>query len=125
MPASEFAFIALGSNLGDRYENLKVGRRKLANLAATKLVAESGVEETTPVGDVSQGKFLNQMILLQTGRSALELLDAGLEAERDTGRVREERWGPRTLDVDIVRFGDHIIREPQLCRCPTRKCFRR
>ena len=114
MPATEFAFVALGSNLGDRSENLKVGRRKLANLAATKLVAESGIEETIPVGDVSQGKFLNQMILLQTGRSALELLDAGLEAERDTGRVREERWGPRTLDVDIVRFGDHIIREPQL-----------
>lgn len=110
----EWAFVALGSNLGDRLHNLALGRRKLAGLVGTAVVAESRVEETEPVGGVAQGDFLNQMVLLRTERSAEELLRAGHEAEREAGRVPSERWGPRALDVDIVRFGDHIIREPHI-----------
>ena len=110
----EWAFVALGSNLGDRLHNLRLGCSKLAGLAGTTLVAESRVEETEPVGGVAQGNFFNQMVLLRTERSAEELLDAGHEAEREAGRIPSGRWGPRTLDVDIVRFGDHIICEPHL-----------
>ena len=114
MSTSEWALVALGSNLGDRSAHLSVGRNKFSTLPGTSLVAESTVEETKPLGSVPQGKYLNQMLLLETERSAQELLHAGIEAEQATGRVRTERWGPRSLDVDIVRFGDHVIREPDL-----------
>ncbi len=111
---AELAFVALGSNLGDRAAHLKRARRKLAGLPDTSLVAESTIEKTEPLGPIPQRKYLNQMVLLTTELSPRDLLDAGLEAEREAGRIRDERWGPRTLDVDLVRFGDHDIQEPQL-----------
>ena len=114
MRAGEWAFVALGSNLGDRAGHLEVGRRALASLLGTSLVAESKIEETEPIGSVPQGDYLNQMVLLRTDRTAREVLQAGLAAEREAGRERRERWGPRTLDVDLVRYGDHVIREPDL-----------
>jgi 2-amino-4-hydroxy-6-hydroxymethyldihydropteridine diphosphokinase len=111
---AELAFVALGSNLGGRAAHLKRARRKLAGLPDTSLVAESTIEKTKPLGPIPQRKYLNQMVLLKTELSPRDLLDAGLEAEREAGRIRDERWGPRTLDVDLVRFGDHEIQEPQL-----------
>lgn len=110
----EWAFVALGSNLGDREAALALARERLAGLPHTTLVAVSEVEETAPLGPVSQGPFLNQMVLLHTGLTPRWLLEAMHEIERAAGRIRRERWGPRTLDLDLVRYGDEVIREPDL-----------
>src|SRR5665213_1769927 len=110
----DIAYIALGSNLGDRDRFLARARSALAALPASRVLAESSVEETEPVGDVAQGAFLNQMVALETGLSPRELLNALHRIESDSGRVRTVHWGPRTLDLDIVRFGNHIVQEPDL-----------
>lgn len=111
---AEWAFVALGSNLGDRRASLAEARRRLAGLAGTEVVAESAVEETDPVGPVPQENYLNQMLLLRTELAPRQLLDALLELERAMGRTRAERWGPRIIDLDIVRFGALVVEEPGL-----------
>lgn len=108
------AYIALGANLGDRAQFLAGARTALAALPGSRVVAESSVEETEPVGDVPQGAYLNQMVALETALSPRELLDALHRIEAEAGRVRTVRWGPRTLDLDIVRFGNHKVQEPDL-----------
>jgi len=110
----ERAAIALGSNLGDRAAILARGREAVAQLPLTRLLAGSEVEETAPLGPVPQGPYLNQMLLVETALAPRELLDALLAIERGEGRVRCERWGPRTLDCDIVLYGDGEVREPDL-----------
>ena len=112
--AGEWVFVALGSNLGDRAGHLAAARTALGALPGTALVAASTVEETAPLGPVAQPPFLNQMVLLSTALDPRELLDACLAIERAAGRVRGERWGPRTLDLDLVRFGDRRLAEPDL-----------
>lgn len=111
MTAPEPVFVALGSNAGDRVEHLAYARGWLAALPHTRLVAASAVEETAPLGPVPQGPFLNQMVVLDTTLAPRDLLDACLAIERAAGRVRRQRWGPRTLDLDIVRYGDRVVRE--------------
>jgi 2-amino-4-hydroxy-6-hydroxymethyldihydropteridine diphosphokinase len=120
----EWAFVALGSNVGDRAAHLQTGRQKLATLPGTSVLAESAIEETAPIGPAAQGKFLNQMVLLDTEQDPEGILMAAQAAEREAGRVRDQRWGPRTLDVDIVRFGDRDICEPDL-RVPHPELARR
>ena len=110
----ERAAIALGSNLGDRTAILARARDAIGRLPGTRLVAASEVEETAPLGPVAQGPYLNQMLLVETAVEPLELLDALLAIEQAEGRVRRERWGPRTLDCDIVLYGGRTIREPRL-----------
>ena len=110
----ERAFVALGSNVGDREEHLAHARARLAALPHTHLVAASRIEETAPLGPVPQAPFLNQMVLVLTALSAAELLAHCLAIESERGRERGERWGPRTLDLDIVRFGTQSIAEPGL-----------
>ena len=105
----EYVFVALGSNLGDRSQFLSKGRTGLAGLPETRVLAESSIEETAPIGPQSQGPYLNQILLLETRLSPLELLRCCHEIEQDAGRVRAEKWGPRTLDLDIVRFGTRIL----------------
>ena len=100
----DVAYIALGSNLGDRAAHLARARTAIAALPATELLAESAVEETAPIGPAGQGAYLNQMVAVRTGLAPAELLGALQEIERRAGRVRAERWGPRTLDLDIVLF---------------------
>ena len=100
----EQAFVALGSNIGDRNASLELARERLAALPGTTVVAASAIEETDPLGPVPQGAYLNQMVLLGTELAPLELLDACLRIEREAGRERKERWGPRVLDLDIVRY---------------------
>lgn len=77
-------------------------------------MAVSRVEETAPLGPVKQGPFLNQMLLVETDLAARALLEALLAIERAMGRVRGARWGPRTIDCDIVLYGDEAIAEPDL-----------
>ena len=98
----DVAFIALGSNLGDRAGYLRFARRALGDLPESRIVAETAIEETAPIGPVPQPSYLNQMIALETPLTPFQLLDALLAIERAAGRHRGERWGPRTLDLDIV-----------------------
>lgn len=106
--------MALGSNLGDREAHLARAREQLGALPGTRLAAASLIEETAPLGPVRQGPFLNQMVLLETDLEPDALLAHCLTIEQEAGRVRRERWGPRTLDLDIVRFGDRVVRTPAL-----------
>ena len=99
---SDIVYIALGSNLGNRAAMLEEGRRGIAALEHTRILAATEAEETEPLGDVLQGKFLNQMIAVSTGLEPRTLLAALHRVEHDAGRVRREKWGPRTLDLDIV-----------------------
>jgi 2-amino-4-hydroxy-6-hydroxymethyldihydropteridine diphosphokinase len=86
----------------------------VARLPTTRVLAASAVEETAPLGPVPQGPYLNQMLLLETDLAPRALLDALRAIETREGRVRRERWGPRTLDCDIVLYGDRAVREPGL-----------
>ena len=110
----DIAYIALGSNLGDREEYLERARSALAALPGTRLLRASSVEETAPVGDVPQGPYLNQMVAIETELAPRALLDRLHEIERSAGRVRGVRWGPRTLDLDIVMFNGTTVNEPDL-----------
>ena len=110
----ELVFVALGSNLGDRAAMLGFARDAIAAMPDTRLLAASSVEETAPIGPPGQGAYLNQMLALQTGQSPLGLLDLLLEVEHRAGRERRERWAARTLDCDVVRFGERRIAHPRL-----------
>jgi 2-amino-4-hydroxy-6-hydroxymethyldihydropteridine diphosphokinase len=104
------AFLALGSNLGDRWAYLRQ-----AVAAMPDLVAVSPVYETAPVGGPEgQGAFLNCVVELDTDRTPHELLDLCRQLEAAAGRVRTERWGPRTLDADVLLVGDETVDEPDL-----------
>ena len=112
--AADVAYVALGSNLGDRSAHLAAARDAMRALPSTRLVAETAVEETPPFGPVPQGPYLNQMVALTTSLAPRELLDALLTIEQQRGRERRERWGPRTLDLDIVRYEHATADEPGL-----------
>lgn len=113
---SERVYVALGSNLGDRGAHLAFARARLAALPGTRVVAASRVEETAPLGPGPQGPYLNQMLRLETTLEPRDLLDRLLDIEAAAGRVRAAgaRWAPRTLDLDIVRFGEREVRDPGL-----------
>lgn len=115
-PGPERVYVALGSNVGDRAAHLAHARARLGALPGTRLVAASRVEETAPLGPVPQGPYLNQMVLLETTLTPTALLAHCLAIEAERGRIRRgaERWGPRTLDLDIVRFGARAVRDPGL-----------
>ena len=104
------AYLGLGSNLGDRAEHL---RRAVADLP--DLVAVSPVYETEPVGGPSaQGPYLNVVVELETERSPRELLALCGQLETSAGRVRTVRWGPRTLDADVLLVDDLVVGEEDL-----------
>ena len=106
---AERAYVALGSNLGDRAAHLDRARVALTLLPSTRLVAVSSIEETAPLGAMAQPPYLNQMVALDT-TLAPELLLAALHTiERAQGRIRGARWGPRTIDLDLVRYGERRI----------------
>jgi 2-amino-4-hydroxy-6-hydroxymethyldihydropteridine diphosphokinase len=107
-------YVALGSNLGDRVGYLAAARSALGHLPGTRLVAASSIEETEPLGDMDQPPYLNQMLLLETTMAPRDLMHAGQAIEEANGRVRLAHWGSRTLDIDIVRYGDLSLAEPDL-----------
>lgn len=110
------AAIAIGSNLGDRVAHMRFALDALARLPSTQLLAASNLLETEPVGDVPQGRYLNAAALVLTRLAPRELLAHLLALERQRGRERSvgTRWGPRTLDLDLLVFGDRVIDEPGL-----------
>jgi len=104
------AFLGLGANLGDRRATLRAAVAALGDV-----VAVSPVYETDPVGGPpGQPAYLNLVVELDTDRSPRELLEEARRLEATAGRVREERWGPRTLDVDVLLVGDLVVDEPDL-----------
>jgi 2-amino-4-hydroxy-6-hydroxymethyldihydropteridine diphosphokinase len=111
---TERVFVALGSNVGDRAAHLAHARERLAALPGTRVAGVTRVEETAPLGPVPQGAFLNQMVLLETTLTPEALLAECRAIEAERGRERRERWGPRTLDLDIVRFGVRDVHEAGL-----------
>jgi 2-amino-4-hydroxy-6-hydroxymethyldihydropteridine diphosphokinase len=114
---ADVAYIALGSNLGDRDAHLAAARAALAAIPRSRVIAESAVEETAPLGPPGQGAYLNQMIALETALTPAELLAELQEIERRAGRIRDVRWGPRTIDLDIVTMRDQRSDDDQ-CRVP-------
>jgi 2-amino-4-hydroxy-6-hydroxymethyldihydropteridine diphosphokinase len=100
----DVAYIALGSNLGDRHEHLAHARDAMARLPDSRIVGESSIEETEPLGHLDQPRYLNQMVALETTLTPRQLLDRLQAIESADGRVRHERWASRTLDLDIVCF---------------------
>ena len=106
------AAIGLGSNLGDRLAHLRRGLEGIARLG--RLIAISSLYETAPMGGPAQDPYLNAVGLIETTRSPRDLLAALQEIESGAGRVRNERWGPRTLDLDLLVFDDLCLDEPDL-----------
>jgi 2-amino-4-hydroxy-6-hydroxymethyldihydropteridine diphosphokinase len=109
-------FIGIGSNLGDRREMLERAVAALRRLPVTRVLAVSTFRETDPVGIVDQPRFLNGAVELETGLPAAALLDELLAVERALGRDREgvPPGGPRTIDLDLLLFGDEEIDRPGL-----------
>ncbi len=86
----------------------------MAHIPDTRVLAVSRIDETAPLGGADQPPYLNQMALVETRLSPRELLQACRAIEEAAGRIRTERWGPRTVDLDLVRFGNRTIEEPDL-----------
>ncbi len=109
-------YIAVGSNLGDRRGQIESGIDSIDSLAMTSVIQVSTLIETEPVGPGAQGAYLNGAVHLKTALDAKGLLDAllAIEAEHGRDRTKEQRWGARKLDLDILVFGDERINVPGL-----------
>lgn len=107
------AFLGLGSNLGPRSRNLSAARRRLRE-RGVRILRQSSVVETEPWGVLDQPRFLNQVLEVDWSGTPRQLLRAAQAVERDGGRVRTRRWGARTIDVDILLFGDARVDERDL-----------
>lgn len=107
------AYLLLGSNIGDRAAHLQQAQRTLAATAG-KVVAASALYETAAWGVENQAAFLNQVLAVRTALDAPALLAACLATEQQAGRERHQRWAARTLDVDILLYGEAIIQTPTL-----------
>ena len=110
----DVAYVALGSNVGDRHGYLAEVRRELAQLPETRVVGVSRVEETEPLGGLEQPWYLNQMVALETSLTPRQLLVKLQSIEARYGRVRHERWASRTIDLDIVCYRQQSVHEPGL-----------
>lgn len=111
----ERVYIGLGSNLAEPREQLRGALKALAALPASQLVDVSSLYASDPLGPTDQPRYNNAVAALETALTPLELLDALQAIERAQGRERKaERWGPRTLDLDILLFGDQSIDVPRL-----------
>lgn len=100
------AYLGLGSNLGDRKENLEHAVAALDNQLDISVTKRSDIHETEPYGKVEQPDFLNMCVEIDTRMSPLSLLEAVLGIEHSLGRVRTEVWGPRVIDIDILLYED-------------------
>ncbi len=118
------AFVGLGSNLGEREAMIKAALEELARLPGTTLERASSLYDTEPVGDSEQPNFLNAVAQLETGLTARQLLWNLLLIEKRLGRVRTRRWGPRSIDLDLLLYGDEVLDEPDL-RVPHPELLRR
>lgn len=107
-------YLALGSNTGDKWGFLKSALTAINDLPGTRIDAISPVYETLPYGVEDQGDFLNLVIRVETDHAPEELLDLLKEIEKATGRVERKRWYEREIDIDILLFGDTVLRSEKL-----------
>ena len=107
-------YIGLGANLGEREAQIRLALDDLARLPASRLVRASSLYDSEPVGDQDQPNFLNAVAELETELTARQLLWNLLLIERRLGRTRTRRWGPRTIDLDLLLFGPLVVDEPDL-----------
>jgi len=118
--------VALGSNLGDRGEHLALAIRELNQLLEIRVLEQSSTFTTTPVGGpAGQPDFLNAAVTLETQLSPRQLLATLQQVERSAGRQRLERWGARTLDLDLLLYDEQVVDEPDLQVPHPRMSFRR
>jgi 2-amino-4-hydroxy-6-hydroxymethyldihydropteridine diphosphokinase len=108
------AYLGLGANLGDRLAHLQLAVDALARADGVRVVAVSPVYETAPVGGPEQPDYLNAVVAIDTSSTPHALLDLAHAIEAAADRVRTVRWGPRTLDVDVLLVGDERVDEPDL-----------
>ena len=108
------AYLGIGANLGDRAAHLQSAVDRLADAPGVDVVAVSPVYETAPVGGPSQPDYLNAVVAVDTSLTPHELLEIAHRLEAAAQRVRGERWGPRTLDVDLLLVGDLTVDDPDL-----------
>jgi 2-amino-4-hydroxy-6-hydroxymethyldihydropteridine diphosphokinase len=106
-------WLALGSNLGDREGYLAAARAALKG-AGVAVIRESRVAETEPLGITDQPRFLNQVLEVETELEPRALLERVKEIEQQVGRQHRQRWGPREIDVDILRYDNREVNEPGL-----------
>ncbi|MCY1179151.1 2-amino-4-hydroxy-6-hydroxymethyldihydropteridine pyrophosphokinase [compost metagenome] len=112
---SERVYIGLGSNLAEPRQQLENALAALGDIAQTRLTGVSHLYTSDPLGPPDQPRYVNAVAALDTELEPLALLDALQKIELEQGRVRkDERWGPRTLDLDILLFGERLIDEPRL-----------
>jgi 2-amino-4-hydroxy-6-hydroxymethyldihydropteridine diphosphokinase len=114
MVASVRVYLGIGSNLGDRLAHLQTAVEAIARHPEVTDVVVSRVYETEPVGGPEQGAYLNAVVGADTTLTPHALLDLAHQAEQAAERVRVERWGPRTLDVDVLWYGGEVIDDPDL-----------
>ncbi|MGZ1849817.1 2-amino-4-hydroxy-6-hydroxymethyldihydropteridine diphosphokinase [Staphylococcus argenteus] len=108
------AYLGLGSNIGDRENQLNEAIKMLNEYDGIDVLKVSSIYETAPVGYTEQPNFLNLCIGIETTLSVSELLERCLDVEARLHRVRKERWGPRTIDIDILLYGNEITELPNL-----------
>lgn len=107
-------YISFGSNMGDREQQIQNALALLEQLPETLVTNVSSLYETAPVGGVAQDDFLNGVAEVETQLTPIALLDELQDIERKLNRVRKIHWGPRTIDLDIVLFGDEVITQERL-----------
>ena len=110
----QHAYVGFGSNLGDRLNNCRNAIEALGALQSCSLLKTSSFYETSPVGLVEQPAFINGVVVLETGENAHWLLRQMLQIEKTFGRIRNLKWGPRSIDLDLLFFDDQIIDIPEL-----------
>lgn len=108
-------YVALGANLAEPVQQLDVAVTALKTLALNNTLTVSAYYRSKPMGDVIQPDYVNAVAGFQTELLPIELLDALQDIERQQGRLRLERWGPRTLDLDLLLYGAQHINQPRLC----------
>ncbi len=121
---NNIAYIALGTNQGDRENFLLTAIKLLDDSPCISLIEHSSIFETEPVGYTEQPKFLNMVVKIRTSLTANELLELTQKLEKDLGRKREIHWGPRTIDLDILLFNDENIESEHL-KVPHPRMFER
>ena len=108
------AYIGLGSNLGERESMIRLALDDIARLPGTRLVRASSLYDTEPAGEADQPNFRNAVAQVDTELTARQLLWNLMLVEKRLGRVRTQRWGPRTIDLDLLLFGTLVLEEPDL-----------
>lgn len=107
-------YISLGSNVGNKRKNICEARLLIARIKGTKISRMSSLYNTAPWGKTDQDAFINQVIEIETELSSLELLHSLQDIEIKLGRLRNEKWGPRVIDLDILLYGQEVINEQEL-----------